>query len=130
MRSQAWARWRSGTAAEAIGFRPTQALLAALIAVAAGLCAPSLPLAFSSTTEVSQNIAFELKNAPLRLRAPVASGVPNVHPDQALDYWLSQPEGTAFSLPVRQGPVGLWWQFDSRVLSDRLDAFYESRTRR
>ena len=77
-----------------------------------------------------QDIAFELKNAPLRLRAPAASGVPDVHPDQALDYWLSQPESAAFSLPVRQGVAGLWWQFDSRVLEERLDAFYESKTRR
>ena len=119
----------TASAAEAIGFRSTQVLLAALTAVAAGLCAPSLPLAFSSTTQVSQDTAFELKHAPLRLRATTASGVPDVHPDQALDYWLSQPEGAAFSLPVRQGVAGLWWQFDSRVLEERLDAFYESKTR-
>lgn len=120
----------TATAAEAIGFRSTQVLLAALMAVAAGLCAPSLPLAFSSITQAPQDTAFELKNAPLRLRATAASGVPDVHPDQALDYWLSQPEGAAFSLPVRQGVAGLWWQFDSRVLEERLDAFYESKTRR
>ena len=119
----------TASAAEAIGFRSTQVLLAALTAVAAGLCAPSLPLAFSSTTQASQDIAFDLKTAPLRLRATAASGVPDVHPDQALDYWLSQPEGAAFSLPVRQGVAGLWWQFDSRVLEDRLDAFYGSKTR-
>jgi hypothetical protein len=117
-------------AAQAIEFRSTQVLLAALTAVAAGLCAPSLPLAFSSTTQVSQDTAFELKHAPLRLQATTASGVPDVHPKQALDYWISQREGTLFSLPVRQGMAGLWWQFDSRALQDRLDAFYESKTRR
>ena len=117
------------TAEETAGFRFTQALLAALVAVAAGLCAPSLPLAFSSGTQLSQDTAFELKHAPVRLRATAASGVPDVHPDQALDYWLSQPEGAAFSLPVRPGVAGLWWQFDSRALSDRLDAFYGSKTR-
>lgn len=118
-----------GTAAGAIGFRSTQVLLAALIAVAAGLCAPSLPLAFASITQVPKDVAFELKNAPLRLRASGASGVPDVHPRQALDYWLSQPEGAAFLLPVRQGVAGLWWQFDSRVLQDRLDVFYSAKSR-
>ena len=117
------------TTSEAIGFRSTQMLLAALVAVAAGLCAPSLPLAFSSATQLSQDTAFELKHAPLRLRATVASGVPDVHPDQALDYWRSQPEGAAFSLPVRPGVAGLWWQFDSRRLQHRLDAFYGLKTR-
>ena len=120
----------STTAVEAAGFRSTQVLLAALIGVAAGLCAPSLPLAFSSTTQASQQLAFGLKNAPLRLQATTDNGVPDIHPDQAMDYWLSLPEGSAFSLPVRQGVAGLWWQFDSRVLEERLDAFYESKTRR
>ena len=116
------------TAEETAGFRFTQVLLAALVAVAAGLCAPSLPLAFSSATQVPKDTAFELKYAPLRLRATTASGVPDVHPDQAMDFWLSRPEGTAFSLPVRPGVAGLWWQFDSRALDDRLDAFYKEKT--
>ena len=120
----------TATAAGTIGFRSTQMLLAALVEVAAGLCAPSLPLALSSATQVPQDIAFELKNSPLRLRAAAASGLPDVRPNQALDYWLSQPEGTAFSLPIRPGVAGLWWQFDSRVLDDRLDAFYKEKTRR
>ena len=120
----------TATAAGAIGFRSTQMLLAALVAVAAGLCAPSLPLALSSATQVPQDIAFELKNSPLRLWAIAAGGVPDVHPNQAMDFWLSQPEGTAFSLPVRSGVAGLWWQFDSRALSDRFDAFYKEKTRR
>lgn len=117
------------TAAAAIGFRSTQVLLAALFAIAAGLLAPSLPLAFSSTVHVPQEIAFELKKAPLRLQASAAYGVPDVQPNQALDFWTSQPEGAAFSLPVRQGVAGLWWQFDSRVLEGRLDAFYGFKTR-
>lgn len=116
-------------AAETAGFRSTQFLLAALAGVAAGLCAPSLPLAFSSTTQASQQLAFELKNAPLRLRAAAASGVPDIYPDQAMDYWASLPERSTLSLPVREGVVGLWWQFDSSVLQDRLDAFYKSSTR-
>ena len=72
---------------------------------------------------------FWIENAPLRLQATTDNGVPDIHPDQAMDYWLSLPEGSAFSLPVRQGVAGLWWQFDSRVLEERLDAFYESKTR-
>ena len=120
----------TATAAEAIGFRSTQMLLAALVAVAAGLCAPSLPLAFSSATQMPQDIAFHLKNSPLRLWATNASGVPDVYPNQAMDFWLSQPEGAPFFLPVRSGVAGLWWQFDSRALDDQLDAFYKEKTRR
>ena len=111
----------------AIEYRSTQVLLAALIAVVAGLSAPSMPLLFSSLTQASRYIAFELTTEPLRLRAMAAREVPDIHPDQAMDFWLNQSEGTAFSLPVRQGLAGMWWQFDSRVLQARLDAFYGSK---
>jgi xanthosine utilization system XapX-like protein len=110
-------------------FRATQVLMACLFAFAVGLCAPSLPLALSSLVKSSQEISFTLQKSPLLLRAQPGSGVPEFSPRQALDYWASLPNGEAVTLPVRQGFAGWWWQFDSSVLSDKLDAFYDAQDR-
>jgi hypothetical protein len=118
------------TAGGALGFRSTQLLLAALVAVAAGLCAPSLPLAFSNLTQNPQQIAFVLQNSPLRLNPKHPDDAPAIAPTQAVDYWLSLADGEVVTLPVRQGVAGLWWQFDSSVLQDQVEAFYAARPHR
>lgn len=113
-----------------IEFRYAQGLLAVLLAVAAGLCAPSLPLAFANVTQASQALFFVLQKSPLLLQAKNANEMPGIQPMQATEYWLSLPEGEAILLPVRRGIAGLWWQFDSSVLQDRIEAFYDSLPRR
>lgn len=120
------------TAAERAGFRGTQILVAALAAVPAGLCAPSLPLAWAWATETPRTVAFSVVppvQSPTRvvLQAPQGGDVPPVEPRQAIDYWLSLRSGETVELPVRRGLAGLWWQFDSSVLEGRLEAYYGRR---
>jgi hypothetical protein len=110
-------------------FRSTQVIVASLFALAVGLCVPSLPLVLSSLAKSSQDTAFTLQKPPLLLRAKPGSGTPDLTPHQALDYWASLPNGETITLPVRQGFAGWWWQFDSSVLSDKLDAFYDAQDR-
>jgi hypothetical protein len=110
-------------------FRSTQVIVASLFALAVGLCAPSLPLVLSSLAKSSQDTAFTLQKSPLLLLAKPGSGTPDFAPRQALDYWASLPDGEAITLPVRHGFAGWWWQFDSSVLSDKLDAFYDAQDR-
>lgn len=114
----------------ALEFRLTQIFLACLVGLAAGVCAPFLPLALSNMAQPAQEVEFVLQKSPLLLRAPASGGMPDIQPAQALDYWTSLPEGTVVKLPVRRGNDGLWWQFDSSVLGDRLEAFYATQRRR
>jgi hypothetical protein len=120
----------AGSTAKPFEFFATQGFLACLAGAAAAAFAPSLPLALSNVTEPAQEVRFVLQKSPLLLRAPASSEVPDVQPAQALDYWASLPEGDVVTLPVRRGGAGLWWQFDSSVLSDALDKFYDSHGRR
>ncbi|MBB6561805.1 hypothetical protein HNP48_004499 [Acidovorax soli] len=122
----------SPTASERAGFRTTQLLVAALAAVPAGLCAPSVPLAWAWVTEAPRTVAFavapSVQSLPrVVLRAPQGGDVPPLEPRQAIDYWLSLRTGATVELPVRRGLAGLWWQFDSSVLEERLEVFYGRR---
>jgi hypothetical protein len=113
----------------ALEFRLTQIFLACLVGLAAGVCTPFLPLALSNLAQPAQEVEFVLQKSPLLLRAPASVGMPDIQPAQALDYWTSLPEGTVVKLPVRRGNDGLWWQFDSSVLHDKLSAFYATQRR-
>lgn len=117
---------------ERAGFRTTQFLVAALAAVPAGLCAPSLPLAWAWVAENSRTVAFsvappEQSRPRVVLQAQQGEDVPPIEPRQAIDYWTSLRSGETVELPVRRGLAGLWWQFDSSVLEGRLDAYYRRR---
>jgi hypothetical protein len=128
-----WAEQAEGGAQagkQLLEFRATQVIVASLFALAVGLCAPSLPLVLSSLAKSSQETVFTLQKSPLLLRAKPGSGMPDFAPRQALDYWASLPNGETAMLPVRQGFAGWWWQFDSSVLSEKLDKFYDAQDRR
>ncbi len=118
-----------GQVKKSLEFRAAQVFLSCLAALAAGLCAPSVPLALSSLAKPAQEEVFVLHKSPLLLRPTVHPEIPDIEPDQALDYWASLKEGDTLTLPVRRGYAGLWWQFDSSVLSDRLDIFYGAKSR-
>lgn len=122
----------ASTVSERAGFRATQLLVAALAAVPAGLCAPSLPLVWTWATEAQRAVVFAVAlpvSSPSRvvLQAQQGSDVPPVEPTQAIGYWLSLRPGEQVELPVRRGLAGLWWQFDSSVLEGRLEAYYGRR---
>lgn len=121
---------RADQSGSILEFRFTQIFLACLAALAAGLCAPSLPLVLSNMAQPAHEVAFALQKLPLLLRAPTSGEISDIQPTQALDYWASLPENTVVKLPVRRGMYGLWWQFDSSVLGDKLDAFYATQGRR
>lgn len=116
----------AGTTAAQAGFRGTQVLLACLFAVSAGLCAPSVPLLMASTLQSSQEHAFTLQKQPLALKSIDQSDMPSIQPAQALEYWQSLKDGEVINLPVSSGFAGLWWQYDSSVLLDKVEAFYSS----
>jgi hypothetical protein len=116
----------AGNTAEQAGFRGTQVLLACLFAVSAGLCAPSVPLLFASILQTSQEQSFELQKSPLLLKSSLPTNMPAIQPTQALDYWQSLKDGEVINLPVSRGFAGLWWQYDSSVLQDKVEAFYSS----
>jgi hypothetical protein len=120
----------TGNTAEQVGFRGTQVLLACLFAVSAGLCAPSLPLLLGSTFQSSQEQAFTLQKLPLALKGIAPSDMPTIQPTQALEYWQSLKDGEVVNLPVRRGFAGLWWQYDSSELQDKVETFYDSQPRR
>jgi hypothetical protein len=115
-----------GNTADQVGFRGTQVLLACLFAVSAGLCAPSLPLLFASTLQSSQEKTFSLQKSPLMLKASLPTNMPDIQPTQALEYWQSLKEGEAVTLPISKGFAGLWWQYDSSGLQDKVEVFYDS----
>ncbi len=114
------------TATNRASFRGTQVLLACLFAVSAGLCAPSLPLLLASTLQTSQEQIFSLQKSPLKLKASAEANMPDIQPSQALEYWLSLKDSEAVTLPVSRGLAGLWWQYDSESLQDKVEAFYAS----
>jgi hypothetical protein len=116
----------AGNTADQVGFRGTQVLLACLFAVSAGLCAPSLPLLFASTLQSAQEKTFSLEKSPLMLKASLPTNMPDIQPTQALEYWQSLKEGEAVTLPISKGFAGLWWQYDSSGLQDKVDVFYDS----
>jgi hypothetical protein len=116
----------AGNTAEQAGFRGTQVLLACLFAVSAGLCAPSLPLLLGSTFQSSQEQAFTLQKLPLALKGIAPSDMPIIQPIQALEYWQSLKDGEVVNLSVRRGFAGLWWQYDSSGLQDKVEVFYGS----
>lgn len=116
----------AGTTASQAGFRGTQVLLACLFAVSAGLCAPSVPLLMTSTLQSSHEHAFTLQKQPLALKSIDQSDMPSIQPAQALEYWQSLKDGGVINLPVSRGFAGLWWQYDSSVLQDKVEAFYSS----
>lgn len=113
-----------GSLADKAGFRFTQVLLACLVAVSAGLCAPSLPLLFSISFQTAQEQTFSLQKMPLILKSTGASDMPEIQPTQALEYWQSLKEGEVVTLTVRRGLAGLWWQYDSSELQNKVEAFY------
>ena len=116
----------AGNTAEQTGFRGTQVLLAGLFAVSAGLCAPSLPLLLGSTFQSSHEQAFTLQKLPLALKGIDPSGMPTIQPTQAIEYWQSLKDGEVVNLPVSRGFAGLWWQYDSNSLQEKVEAFYGS----
>lgn len=115
-----------GNTAEQAGFRGTQVLLAGLFAVSAGLCAPSLPLLIGSALQSSQEHAFTLQKLPLALKGIDQYDMPIIQPTQALEYWQSLKDGEVVNLPVSRGFAGLWWQYDSSGLQDKVEVFYGS----
>ena len=116
----------AGNKAERDSFLGTQVLLACLFAVSAGLCAPSLPLLLASTTQSATDEKFTLQKLPLLLKSTDEQNMPSIQPAQALEYWESLKEGEVISLPVSKGFAGLWWQYDSSVLQDKVETFYNS----
>ena len=116
----------AGNTAEQAGFRGTQVLLAGLFAVSAGLCAPSLPLVFGNMAQTANEKKFTLQKKPLLLKSTDEQNIPSIQPAQALEYWESLKEGEVINLPVSRGFAGLWWQYDSSVLQDKVEAFYNS----
>ena len=115
-----------GNTAEQTGFRGTQVLLAGLFAVSAGLCAPSLPLLLGSTFQSSHEQAFTLQKLPLALKGIDPSDMPTIQPTQAIEYWQSLKDGEVVNLPVSRGLAGLWWQYDSSGLQNKVEVFYGS----
>lgn len=111
------------------GLRTTQILLAFLMAVPAGLCSPSLPLLLSNLLQPAQEQTFSLQKIPLTLKSNDSANMPDILLAQAHEYWLSLPEGEPVSLPVRKGFAGLWWQYDSSVLQDKVEQFYDAQPR-
>ncbi len=116
----------AGNTAEQAGFRGTQVLLAGLFAVSAGLCAPSLPLLIGSALQSSQEHAFTLQKLPLALKGIDQYDMPIIQPTQALEYWQSLKDGEVVILPVSRGFAGLWWQYDSSGLQNKVEVFYGS----
>lgn len=112
--------------AQPTGFRATQVLLAVLVGVAAGLCAPSLPLAWTSLTQASEEQAFALRTLPLELVPRGAHAMPSIQALKASEYWQSLPDGAVVSLPVRRGALGLWWQFDASAVREKWIAYYDA----
>lgn len=112
--------------AQPMGFRATQVLLATLVGVAAGLCAPSLPLALSSLTHPSQEQAFVLHRLPLELVPRGASDMARIQELKASEYWQSLPDGETVTLPIRRGVLGLWWQFDATAVREKWIAYYDA----
>jgi hypothetical protein len=115
-----------GGKAAVVGFRATQVVLAALVSVAAGLCAPSLPLAYAVVTQASREQVFALQKQPQRLLPDHMDAMPAVQLEQAAEYWQSLPEGAAVTLPVRRGAFGLWWQFDAAALREKWQVYYQA----
>lgn len=120
------ARQGDAVAAQPMGFRATQVLLATLVGVAAGLCAPSLPLALSSLTHASEEQAFVLHRLPLELVPRGAGDMPSIQALKASEYWQSLPDGETVTLPVRRGALGLWWQFDASAVREKWIAYYDA----
>jgi uncharacterized RDD family membrane protein YckC len=118
-----------GGTVKSLEFSATQLFLACLAGAGTAACAVSVPLALTTLAQPAREVAFVLQKSPLRLLAPASLGVPDVQPAQALDYWASLRNGDVVTLPIRDGLGGLWWQFDSSVLSDALDKFYSARGR-
>jgi hypothetical protein len=116
----------TGNTAEQAGFRGTQVLLACLFAVSAGLCVPSLPLLLTSIVQSSQDQTFSIQKSPLMLKASLPANMPDIQPTQASEYWQSLKEGEAVTLPISRGLAGLWWQYDIRVLQNKVELFYDS----
>lgn len=116
----------AGNTADRAGFQGTQVLLACLFAVSAGLCAPSLPLLLASTVQSAQEQAFTLQKLPLILKSTDSPDMPNIQPTQASEYWQSLQDGEVVNLPVSRGFAGLWWQYDSNSLQEKVEAFYGS----
>lgn len=116
----------AGNTAQQASFRGTQVLLAGLFAVSAGLCAPSLPLLLASTWQSPQEQTFSLQKSPLILKSDLPINMPSIQPTQAFEYWQSLKDGEVVKLPVSRGFAGLWWQYDSSVLQDKVEAFYSS----
>jgi len=109
-----------------MGFRATQMLLAVLVGVAAGLCAPSLPLALGSLAQASEEQAFVLHTLPLKLVPVGADDMPAIQGLKASEYWQSLPDGEVVSLPVRRGVFGQWWQFDASAVREKWIAYYDA----
>jgi hypothetical protein len=111
--------------AQTADLRATQAILAVLVGVAAGLCAPSLPLALADLLQPAHDEVFLVRKSPLEL-APLlpVQGIPPIQQLKAEDYWLSLPNGEAVTLPIRRGAWGLWWQFDASTVREKWIAYY------
>ncbi len=109
----------------AMGFRITQTMVAALVGLAGGLCAPSLPLLYADLMATPEARLFALQKHPLQLHTTDSGRpLPLLPLDQAIEYWQSLPAGSSVILPVREGAMGLWWQYDATVVRDRWIAYY------
>ncbi|MEY4585340.1 MAG: hypothetical protein RJB10_1837, partial [Pseudomonadota bacterium] len=60
------------------------------------------------------------------LKSDLPINMPSIQPTQAFEYWQSLKDGEVVKLPVSRGFAGLWWQYDSSVLQDKVEAFYSS----
>lgn len=98
------------------GLRSTQLVLAAIVGVAAGLCAPSLPLAYSRLVQEPQEQVFELKKLNWELVPKQSTSVPSIQHLKGGEHWQALKEGDVVSLPIRRGAFGFWWQFDASAL--------------
>jgi hypothetical protein len=81
---------------------------------------------FASMLQTSQEQSFELQKSPLLLKSSLPTSMPAIQPTQALEYWQSLKDGEVINLPISRGFAGLWWQYDSSVLQDKVEAFYSS----
>jgi hypothetical protein len=108
------------------GFRATQCLVSGLVGVAAGLCAPSVPLVYGDLVQAPQNAVFVVQQQPFQLvAANPAQGLPTIQLEVATEYWQSLAKDSTVTLPIRQGPYGLWWQFDVTAVREKWIAYYD-----
>jgi hypothetical protein len=108
------------------GLHATQVVLAALVGLAAGLCAPFLTLAYANLVQTPQAQLFALRKSPMELVPQSTDAVPTIRQLAATEYWQSLKEGDAVTLPIRRGAFGLWWQFDASAVREKWIVYYDA----